>query len=82
MEILGKIFGSEAKVRILRLFLFNEGRLYDTAEAAKRANAKEGEAKKEIAAASKSLAGELDPLIKQLDHKKNKLYNYLTNSIQ
>lgn len=39
-------------------------------------------AKKEIAAASKSLAGDLDPLIKQLDHKKNKLYNYLTNSIQ
>lgn len=39
-------------------------------------------AKKEVATASKSLAAELEPLIKQLDQKKTKLYNYLTNSIQ
>jgi hypothetical protein len=39
-------------------------------------------AKKEISAASKALAADLDPLIKQLDQKKNKLYHYLTNSIQ
>lgn len=39
-------------------------------------------AKKEISASSKALAADLDPLIKQLDQKKNKLYNHLTNSIQ
>lgn len=39
-------------------------------------------AKKEISTASKALAAELEPMIKTLDQKKNKLYNYLTNSIQ
>lgn len=36
METLGKLFGSEAKVKIIRLFLFNPETIYDTAEIADR----------------------------------------------
>lgn len=48
MDILPKIFGSEAKVRIMRLFLFNAGKAFDLDEVAKRANIKRDEAKKEL----------------------------------
>ncbi len=37
MEILGKLFGSEDKVKIMRLFLFNPERVYDKEEIANRA---------------------------------------------
>ena len=36
MEILGKIFGSQAKVRIIRLFLFNPEKVFDAKEIARR----------------------------------------------
>ncbi len=36
MEMLGKIFGSQTKVRIIRLFLFNPEKVFDTREIAKR----------------------------------------------
>lgn len=36
MDILGKIFGSQAKVRIIRLFLFNPEKIIDANEVAKR----------------------------------------------
>lgn len=48
MKILGKIFGGEPKVRMMRLFLFNEGRVYDLEEIIKRAHVSKHEAKKEL----------------------------------
>ncbi len=37
METLGKLFGSEAKVKIMRLFLFNPETVFDTHDIAERA---------------------------------------------
>jgi len=37
MDILGKLFGSPARVKILRLFLFNEGDNFENIDIAKRA---------------------------------------------
>jgi len=48
MEILGKIFGSEAKVKIMRLFLFNSSRTYDSLDVAKRAHVSDAEAKRQL----------------------------------
>ncbi len=39
MDILGKIFGSQARVRIIRLFLFNPERVFDNREVGKRIQA-------------------------------------------
>ncbi|MEX0917229.1 MAG: hypothetical protein WDZ90_01780 [Candidatus Paceibacterota bacterium] len=48
MEILGKLFGSLARVRILRLFLFNPGIVYERKEVAKRAKTTPETAGKEL----------------------------------
>jgi hypothetical protein len=48
MEILSKLFGNEAKVKIMRLFLFNPKVPFGIAEIVQRAKVKEGEAKREI----------------------------------
>ncbi len=39
MDILAKIFGSQAKVRIIRLFLFNPEKVFDNYDIAKRSQA-------------------------------------------
>ncbi|MFA6257027.1 MAG: hypothetical protein WCT29_03415 [Candidatus Paceibacterota bacterium] len=36
MEILGKIFGSSARVKVMRLFLFNRGKSFENKEVLKR----------------------------------------------
>ncbi|OGG55125.1 hypothetical protein A3D62_01370 [Candidatus Kaiserbacteria bacterium RIFCSPHIGHO2_02_FULL_49_11] len=38
MEVLSKLFGSAARVKLLRLFLFNEGENFETGEIARRAH--------------------------------------------
>jgi len=48
MEILEKLFGSEAKVKILKLFLFNPGEAFDASHAAERSKVSRGVARKEI----------------------------------
>ncbi|MEO8637701.1 MAG: hypothetical protein ABI430_02260 [Candidatus Taylorbacteria bacterium] len=50
MDTLGKIFGSEAKVRIMRLFLFNAKSAYDIFDVSKRARVEKDVAKKELSA--------------------------------
>src|ERR1035437_5053529 len=40
MEILGKLFGSEAKVKIIRLFLFNPEAVYNARDISSRTNVK------------------------------------------
>lgn len=53
MEILGKLFGSTAKVKMIRLFLFNTQTPYDIKDIVDRAKVALLEAKKEIAVLEK-----------------------------
>jgi hypothetical protein len=48
MEILDKLFGSQAKVRIMRLFLFNQGESFDIAEIAHRVDLDPRVARREV----------------------------------
>ena len=48
MEILGKLFGSNAIIRILRLFLFNPGEIFQTHDIVKRTRVASGVVRIEI----------------------------------
>lgn len=48
MEQLGKLFGSEAKVKIMRLFLFNPETVFDTGEISERAKVEATKVRREI----------------------------------
>jgi hypothetical protein len=48
-ELLSKLFGSAARVKLLRLFLFNPDATYDVGEAASRARVPSGEVSRELA---------------------------------
>lgn len=48
MEILVKLFGSEAKVKLMRLFLFNPGTSYSATEIMQRSQVKRQDMKKEL----------------------------------
>lgn len=50
MDPLAKLFGSAARVKLLRLFLFNESDFYSAAEAASRAKVGKAPARREMAA--------------------------------
>jgi len=49
MDVLEKLFGSAAKVKIIKLFLFNPDLAFDTSGAAERAKISKAVARKEIA---------------------------------
>ena len=49
MEILGKLFGSEAKVKIIRLFLLGRDTIFDTATIASRINEDTTKTRRELA---------------------------------
>lgn len=48
MEELSKLFGSEAKVKIMRLFLFNPETVFDTGEISERAKVEPPKVRREI----------------------------------
>jgi hypothetical protein len=48
METLSKLFGSEAKVKMMRLFLFNPETVFDTAEISRRSDENPVKVRKEI----------------------------------
>ncbi|HEY5382950.1 MAG TPA: hypothetical protein VIJ88_00090 [Candidatus Paceibacterota bacterium] len=48
-DILSKLFGSAGRVKLLRLFLFNQKQSFTLVEAAARAQVKEKEARRELA---------------------------------
>ena len=48
MEILGKLFGTPARVKIMRLFLLNEEQTFDTAEIADRSKVSRAQVRKEV----------------------------------
>lgn len=49
MEILGKLFGTPAKVRLIRLFIFNPEEVFDAKQIIERSDIKAAELKKELA---------------------------------
>jgi hypothetical protein len=49
MDVLEKLFGSSAKVKIIKLFLFNPDSAFDTSQTAERAKVSKAVARKEIA---------------------------------
>jgi len=53
MDVLGKLFGSESKVRIMRLFLFNPETSFDLESIAERAKTTLSVARHEISALRK-----------------------------
>jgi len=48
METLSKLFGSENKVKMMRLFLFNPEKVFGTVEVAERINAEPSKLRKEL----------------------------------
>ena len=48
METLSKLFGSENKVKIMRLFLFNQDRVFDTKEIATRVKTNTSRVRREV----------------------------------
>ncbi len=48
METLSKLFGSEAKVKMMRLFLFNPETVFDVADIARRSDENTAKVRKEI----------------------------------
>ncbi len=48
MEILGKLFGSESRVKIIRLFLFNPAQVFSVAEIAERGKIPPALARREV----------------------------------
>ena len=53
METLSKLFGSEAKVKIMRLFLFNPERVFDTKDITGRVKENSARVRKEISVLEK-----------------------------
>lgn len=51
-DLLGKLFGSPARVKMLRLFLFNKGEVLETKDTAKRIKVMSGTARREISTLS------------------------------
>ncbi|MFA6269587.1 MAG: hypothetical protein WC657_00015 [Candidatus Paceibacterota bacterium] len=72
MEVLEKLFGSAAKVKIIKLFLFNPNSAFDTAQTAERAKVSGPIARREIANLNK--IGFLKPksYTKEIRRQKNR----------
>lgn len=70
MEILGKLFGGESRVRIIRLFLFNPGRAYGLSEIADRAKVQVGKVKKDMTLLWKAQLVKAKPVIHFIEKKK------------
>ncbi len=54
METLSKLFGSEAKVKVMRLFLFNPDHIFDTADIADRVKSDISRVRKEVGVLEKA----------------------------
>lgn len=72
MEILGKLFGSVLRVKILRMFLFNPGVAYDAESIAVRTQSKLPLVKKEISLLMKIAFIREKTYIKEIEKKKKK----------
>lgn len=72
MEILEKLFGSAAKVKIIKLFLFNPESAFDYTEAAERAKVSKAVTRREIANLEKIGFVKQKVYIKEIRRQKNR----------
>lgn len=72
MDILEKLFGSAAKVKLIKLFLLNPESVYDTTSAAERAKVSRGLARKEIVNLEKINFLKQRSYIKEVKRQKNR----------
>lgn len=75
MEQLGKIFGSENKVKIMRLFLFNPEKIFDTADIAERIKAEPAKVRREMTVVEK-----MGLVKKRANPKKKNSYGYVLDT--
>jgi len=73
METLAKLFGNESKVKIMRLFLFNEDTVFDTSEISERVKTDISKVRKEINLLEKI------GLIKKRAHKVSRKAGFVLN---
>jgi hypothetical protein len=72
MEILGKLFGSQSKVKIMRLFLFNPGAAFDSEDISIRAKVSPAEVRKEAAFLHKTGLIKKKSFVKEVTVKRGK----------
>lgn len=72
MDVLEKLFGSDVKVKILRLFLFNPEATYDIDTLVERTKSKPSQVKKEMALVEKTGLLKKRTFIKEFSKKKGK----------
>lgn len=72
MDILEKLFGSTAKVKIIKLFLFNPEMTFDCSSSADRAKISKGSARKEIGNLEKIGFLKQKSYIKEIRRQKNR----------
>jgi len=82
MDILEKLFGSDVKVKILRLFLFNPEATYDIDTLAERTNSRPGHVKKEMAILEKTELLKKRSFVKEISKKKGKKVLLLKKKIK
>lgn len=73
MDILEKIFGSSAKVKIIKLFLFNPEVAYDIFQISDRTKVSQSQVRKEINALEKIEFLKQRSFIKEIKRQKNKM---------
>ncbi|MFA7216627.1 MAG: hypothetical protein WC095_01440 [Candidatus Paceibacterota bacterium] len=80
MEILSKLFGNEAKVKIMRLFLFNEDTVFDTGEISDRVKTDVSRVRKEVNLLEKIglIRKKTNKNSKKVGFVLNKQFGYLT----
>lgn len=71
METLGLLFGSLARIKIMRLFLFNSGRVYDLKEISERTKVPDSIAKKELELLVKARLLHTKIFVKSFEKEKN-----------
>ncbi|PIQ91573.1 MAG: hypothetical protein COV70_03035 [Parcubacteria group bacterium CG11_big_fil_rev_8_21_14_0_20_39_22] len=72
MELLGKLFGSEARVKIMRLFLFNPKRAYAVADIAERAKVPSSVVRKECTVLRNAKLIEPKSFVRAIEQKRGK----------
>ncbi|MBX4211069.1 hypothetical protein KW783_03820 [Candidatus Parcubacteria bacterium] len=72
IETLEKIFGTAAKVKVMRLFLFNPHSPFDVGMVSKRTHISRAHARKEIAGLEKAGMIKRKPFVKDLQRKRGK----------
>ncbi|MBI5126394.1 MAG: hypothetical protein HZA80_01345 [Candidatus Taylorbacteria bacterium] len=72
MDILAKLFGSESRVKILRLFLFNQENVYSLDDITTRSKVKTAEVKKELSTLVSIGLIKQKPFVRDVEIKKKK----------